>query len=185
MNRPINRELYSDQDLVQGCKKGKRRYQKTLYEKYARKMYGICLSYAHERSQAQDILQDAFIKVFQHIGQFDIQGSLEGWIRRIVVNTAIDSYRKEGKISNLLQVNEDLVEGNSRNEGLSDLQMDDLMAQVQRLPDGARIVFNLYAVEGFTHKEIAEQLDISIGTSKSQYNRARKLLLKWIDKATA
>ena len=148
-------------------------------------MYGICLSYAHERTQAQDILQDAFIKVFQHIGQFDIQGSLEGWIRRIVVNTAIDSYRKEGKIANLLQVNEDIVEGKSRNEGLNDLQMNDLMNQVQRLPDGARIVFNLYAVEGFTHKEIAQQLDISVGTSKSQYNRARKLLLKWIDKATA
>ncbi len=181
----MDRELYSDKDLVEGCKSGNRRYQKILYEKYARKMYGICLSYAHERSQAQDILQDAFIKVFQHVGQFDIQGSLEGWIRRIVINTAIDSYRKEGKISNLLQVNEDTVESQSRNEGLSDLQLKDLMKQVQRLPDGARIVFNLYAVEGFTHKEIADRLDISIGTSKSQYNRARKLLLKWIEKATA
>lgn len=181
----MDRELYSDKDLVEGCKSGNRRYQKILYVKYARKMYGICLSYAHERSQAQDILQDAFIKVFQHVGQFDIQGSLEGWIRRIVINTAIDSYRKEGKISNLLQVNEDIVESQSRNEGLSDLQLKDLMKQVQRLPDGARIVFNLYAVEGFTHKEIADRLDISIGTSKSQYNRARKLLLKWIEKATA
>jgi len=181
----MDRELYSDKDLVEGCKSGNRRYQKILYEKYARKMYGICLSYAHERSQAQDILQDAFIKVFQHVGQFDVQGSLEGWIRRIVINTAIDSYRKEGKISNLLQVNEDVVEGKIKNEGLSELQLKDLMKQVQRLPDGARIVFNLYAVEGFTHKEIAEQLDISIGTSKSQYNRARKLLLKWIEKATA
>jgi RNA polymerase sigma-70 factor (ECF subfamily) len=181
----MDRELYSDKDLVEGCKSGNRRYQKILYEKYARKMYGICLSYAHERSQAQDILQDAFIKVFQHVGQFDVQGSLEGWIRRIVINTAIDSYRKEGKISNLLQVNEDVVEGKIKNEGLSELQLKDLMKQVQRLPDGARIVFNLYAVEGFTHKEIAERLDISIGTSKSQYNRARKLLLKWIEKATA
>jgi len=181
----MNIELYNDQELVKGCKKGKRRYQEVLYQKYARKMYGICLSYVHERSQAQDVLQDAFVKVFLHIKKFDVHGSLEGWIRRIVINTAIDTYRKEGKMANLLPINEEIVEGNINNSGPGQLEMKELMKQVQRLPDGARMVFNLFAVEGFTHKEIAERLDISIGTSKSQYNRARKLLLKWIEKASA
>ncbi|MFP4556517.1 MAG: RNA polymerase sigma factor [Bacteroidales bacterium] len=174
--------LYKEEDIVKGCQKGDRRYQEILYRMYAPKMYGICISYAGERPLAQDMLQEAFVKIFKSIRNFKADGSLEGWVRRIVVNTALDLIRSKGRIHKLIQEETANVSTTSfsENNALPSMQMSDMLRFIAKLPDGARAVFNLFAVEGYSHKEIAEQLHISVGTSKSQFNRARNLLQNWI-----
>jgi RNA polymerase sigma-70 factor (ECF subfamily) len=172
-------ELYSEERIIEGCRQGKRQFRELLYRQYARKMYGICLSYAGNRPLAQDMLQEAFIKVFKNIGNFKSQGSFEGWIRKIVVNTSIDILRQTGKEQFIDEEYTDL-HISAENDALPNLQLKDLLVYIARLPKGSRMVFNLFAVEGYTHKEIAQELDISEGTSKSQFNRARYLLREWI-----
>jgi RNA polymerase sigma factor (sigma-70 family) len=172
-------ELYSEERIIEGCRQGKREYQEILYRRYARKMYGICLSYAGSRPPAQDMLQEAFIKVFRNIDHFKGQGSFEGWIRKIVVNTSIDMLRQTGKEQFIDEEISDL-QVSTGNDALPELHLKDLMEFIARLPEGARMVFNLFAVEGYTHKEIAQELNISEGTSKSQFNRARHLLKEWL-----
>ena len=179
-------DLYSDEDILKGCRKNKRQYQEILYRKYARKMYGICMSYAGNRDMAQDILQDAFIKVFENIRDFKMEGSLEGWIRRIVSNTAIDHLRKQTReyryiVDNNNEIKEEIFEP----DAVENLNTQDVMNMVGQLPEGARMIFNLYVLEGYTHKEIAEKMDISEGTSKSQFNRARKMLMNLLNKHSA
>jgi len=176
----MTEKQYNEEEILKGCKKNKREYQEILYRKYATKMYGICLSYAGERDLAQDMLQDAFIKVFGKIKDYKPTGSLEGWIRRIVSNTAIDHLRKLQRNRNFIPKEEAEFEESDCNSGFEKLKTQDLLNQVKLLPEGARLVFNLYAIEGFTHKEIATKLEISEGTSKSQFNRARNLLIKWL-----
>jgi RNA polymerase sigma-70 factor (ECF subfamily) len=170
------RELYSDSDLVQGCKNNERKYQELLYRKYAKKMYGICLGYAKDRSMAQDILQDGFVKVFKKIGDFREEGSLEGWIRRIITNTALDHLRKKSKLHEFIDDNKEVEEERLDNSILENINADGIFKLITRLPEGAKAVFNLYAIEGYTHKEIADKLEITEGTSKSQFKRARSLL---------
>src|SRR6056297_2093151 len=170
------RELYSDTELVQGCKNNDRKYQELLYRKYAKKMYGICLSYARDRSMAQDMLQDGFIKVFKKIDTFKEQGSLEGWIRRIITNTALDHLRKKSKLYEFIDDNKEVEEERMDNSILENINADGIFSMIKQLPEGAKAVFNLYAVEGYSHKEIAEKLEITEGTSKSQFKRARSLL---------
>lgn len=175
-------DLYSEEEILKGCKSNKRKYQELLYRKYAKKMYGICLSYAGDRELAQDILQDSFIKIFNKIREYRMEGSLEGWIRRIIVNTAIDHVRQRQRVKNyIVDDNDNNKEDMDDSDALQNLQTQDVLNQVAKLPEGARLVFNLYALEGYTHREIAEKLNISEGTSKSQYNRARKLLVSWLD----
>lgn len=178
-------DLYSEEEILKGCKKNKRQFQEILYRKYAKKMYGICLSYVGDRDLAQDVLQDSFIKIFDKIKGFNLVGSLEGWIRRIVSNTAIDYVRKQSRLQNYITEKEEIEDEVYEPNALQQLQTQDVLIQVARLPDGARVVFNLYALEGYTHKEIAEKLNITEGTSKSQFNRARKLLMSWLNKLTA
>ncbi|MBW6478384.1 MAG: RNA polymerase sigma factor [Bacteroidales bacterium] len=172
-------ELYSEGRIIEGCRKGEREFQEMLYRQYARKMYGICLSYAGSRPLAQDMLQEAFIKIFKNIGNFKSEGSFEGWIRKIVVNTSIDMLRQSGKEQFIVEEYPDM-EISTGNDALPELQLKDLMEFIARLPKGARMVFNLFAVEGYTHREIAQELNISEGTSKSQFNRARQLLRDWL-----
>lgn len=176
-------DLYPEEKILEGCKKKDRHFQEVLYRKYASKMYGICMGYAGERPLAQDMLQEAFVKVFRHINDYSRLGSLEGWIRRIVTNTAIDILRKKQK-TDLFIENEVTEQGPTPNKWTAPNYMEagDILKQIKKLPEGARIVFNLYAVEGYTHKEIAEKLHITTGTSKSQYSRARMLLQQWVDK---
>jgi RNA polymerase sigma-70 factor (ECF subfamily) len=169
-------ELYSDLELVQGCKKNKRKYQELLYRKYAKKMYGICLSYAKDRTMAQDMLQDGFVKVFGKIKTFRSEGSLEGWIRRIITNTALDYLRQKTRQFEFIDENQEVEEKKIDVNILEKINSDEILEKVAQLPNGARTVFNLYAVEGFSHKEIAKKLDITEGTSKSQYKRARAML---------
>lgn len=178
-------DFYSEEDILKACKKEKRFYQEILYRKYAKKMYGICLSYVSERNLAQDVLQESFIKVFEKIKDFKSKGSLEGWIRRIITNTAIDYLRSKQRMQNYISDKVEITEDVNEIDGYVNLKTQDILKQVSRLPDGARVVFNLYAVEGYTHKEIAKKLNITEGTSKSQFSRARKLLMTWLDKISA
>src|SRR6056297_577394 len=149
------RELYSDSELIQGCRDNDRKYQELLYRKYAKKMYGICLSYAKDRSVAQEILQDGFIKVFKKIDSFQEKGSLEGWIRRIITDTALDPLRKLSNLHKFIDENQEVEEGRLDNSILENIHADGIYQMIKQLPEGAKAVFNLYAVEGYTHKEIA------------------------------
>jgi RNA polymerase sigma factor (sigma-70 family) len=170
-------EFLSDEELVAGSIRGDRRIQEIVYRKYAKTMYNICLAYEPDRDIAKDILQDSFIKVFRTISTFNNQGSLEGWIRKIITNTAIDHFRQakiaESRffaIDSLLRSEEPHVKENTVMEN------EDILKVVKQLPEGARLVFNLYSLEGYNHKEISEMLGISEGTSKSQLSRAKQLL---------
>jgi len=176
---------YSEEKILQGCTKKKRQYQEILYRKYAKKMYGICLSYAGNRDMAQDIMQDAFIKIFNKINEYNKAGSLEGWIRKIITNTAIDYIRKQNRENKYIVDKEVLTVESYEEDAFEKLKAQDVLQIVAKLPDGARMVFNLYAMEGYTHKEIAEMMNITVGTSKSQYMRARKLLISLLNKFSA
>jgi RNA polymerase sigma factor (sigma-70 family) len=151
-----------------------------FYRHFSKKMYAISLGYAGERPMAQDILQESFIKIFRNIKHYRNDGSLESWVRRIVTNTAIDHIRQRKRTSNYLEAETSELLLHTENSALKIMGFNELMEQVGRLPDGARLIFNMYALEGYTHKEIAELLQISIGTSKSQVNRARKLIMDFV-----
>jgi len=165
-----------DSSLVKNCLKGDPIAQRKLFDKFAPKMLGVCMRYAKSTEQAEDVLQDSFIKVFQKLNHFKEKGSLEGWIRRIVVNTSLDQIRKELKFKdNVPMENVDYrLEQNSFI--LEGLAAEDLLGLVNTMPNGYKTVFNLFAIEGFSHKEIAQDLNISVNTSKSQYSRARAFL---------
>jgi RNA polymerase sigma-70 factor (ECF subfamily) len=169
-----------EKELLKGCIKGARKSQEEFYRLLAPKMYTICLSYATKKDDAMDILQDGFIKAFKNIKKFDSQGSLEGWLRRIIVNTAIDYYRKYKKEIPFLDSGEIQISDQGKESVLSSLGLEDILGYLNKLPEGARLIFNLYAIEGYNHKEIAKKLNVSEGTSKSQFNRARTLLKEWM-----
>jgi RNA polymerase sigma factor (sigma-70 family) len=168
-------QIFSDSDLIEGCIRGDRKMQHELYQRFAPKMYGVCLRYAGNAEEAEDILQEGFIKVFNKIGSFRSEGSFEGWIRRIFVNTAIEHFRKKIYLQPITEYEEDTVEGKYLSV-LDSLAAKDIIQLVQQLSPGYRTVFNMYVVEGYTHKQIAEALNISEGTSKSQLSRAKLIL---------
>lgn len=161
--------------LIKRCLNKDLHAQKELYHLFAPKMLAVCYRYAYDQLEAEDILQEGFIKVFSQLHKYLHKGSLEGWIRRIMVHTAIDHVRKERKFRFQLQIDE--VETDTIMEKEWDqLYFEDITKLIQELPDGFRIVFNLYAIEGYSHKEIAKKLNITSSTSRSQYARARSLL---------
>lgn len=172
----------TDEQLVEGCVKKQALAQKALYDKYSRRMLGVCLRYASSTDEAQDILQDGFIKVFDKIEAFNAKGSLEGWIRRIMVNTALDNFRKNKKHMNQTDVDDIKYQLKADNFVVESLEAKALLKIIQTLPTGFRTVFNLYAIEGYSHKEIGVMLDVSEGTSKSQYSRARAYIQKILEK---
>ncbi|MBK5721651.1 sigma-70 family RNA polymerase sigma factor [Dysgonomonas sp. Marseille-P4677] len=165
--------------IIAGCKEQKREAQKMLYEKYARTMYSICLRYSSDQDSAQDLLQDGFIKVFAHIGSFQEKGSFEGWLKRIFINLALENLRKK---KNIIQSSDDLqnlpemVDDSTEDSDMYKISETELLKMVQDLPRGYSAVFNLYAIEDYSHKEIADMMGISEGTSRSQYVRARQML---------
>ena len=171
----ISNQSFSDTDLLEGCIRGDRKAQRELYNRFSSKMYGVCLRYAANAEEAEDILQEGFIKVFRKIGSFRSEGSFEGWIRRIFVNTAIEHYRKKTYLQPITEQEENSIEGGYLSV-LDSLAERDIINLVQQLSPGYRTVFNMYVVEGYTHKQIAEQLGISEGTSKSQLSRAKQIL---------
>jgi RNA polymerase sigma-70 factor (ECF subfamily) len=168
--------MHSEKELVEQCLKGNPKSQEALYKQYAPRMYGVCMRYARNTLEADDILQEGFIKVFNFLKDYRQQGSLEGWIRRIVVNTAINYYRS--KIHEWDEVNIEKVSGspNLETSEIDNLSRDELLAQIQKLPEGYRLVFNLYVIEGYNHPEIGRLLNISENTSRSQLSRARASL---------
>lgn len=168
----------SEDQLLTGCKKGNVLCQKRLYDLYHPQMLGICIRYAQNRDEAQDILQEGFIKVFTRIGTFKGQGSLAGWIRKVIVNTALEHYRKNKKLRHEAEMENEPLMMVTKTNALDELQAADILAFIHRLPAGYRMVFNLFAIEGYSHEEIARQLDISVNTSYSQYHRAKALLQK-------
>jgi RNA polymerase sigma factor (sigma-70 family) len=169
--------LAQDNDLLVKCRDNDRKAQYELYNKYSGKMYFVCLRYAEDSDQAQDILQDGFIKVFKNLDKFRGEGSFEGWIRRIFVNTAIEYIRRKIDIKSISETHEESIETKEVN-GLNKLAADDIFKVIQTLPTGYKSVFNMYEIEGYSHKEIAEMLGISEGTSKSQLSRAKQMLKK-------
>jgi len=172
---------YSIDELMEGCKAGNRKLQEALYKQTAAKMMAICMRYAKDRMEAEDVLQMGYVKVFQKIKEYRGDGSFEGWMRRIMVNTAIESYRRNLKSMNIVPI-EDAYDQPSTGFDFSRLGMQDLMKVIQKLADGYRMVFNMYIIEGYSHKEIAETLGISEGASKSQLSRARAILKEEIIK---
>jgi RNA polymerase sigma factor (sigma-70 family) len=170
----------SEEILVKGCIENDRKMQELLYRKFSGEMYSICMAYENDRDKAKDILQDGFIKVFRSIETYEYQGSLKGWIRKIITNTAIDHWRRSLKETRFLSIDALNSKDQPFDSPSTSINCSDIINQVSRLPSGARMIFNLYALEGFSHKEIAEKLKISEGTSKSQVNRARQLIQQYL-----
>ena len=163
--------------IIEGCKKNKRSAQDRLYHKYSSLLFGICLRYCKSKPEAEDVLQEAFVKIYKHITTFTPGKSFEGWIKRITVNTAITNYRKEKKRSFHQDITEvEYSHPDQKYDHQAEFTQEELMKAIDRLPPGYKMVFNLYAIEGFKHKEIAEKLGVDINTSKSQLSRAKKHL---------
>jgi len=169
----------TEQQLIKGCIQRNVDCQRMLFEQYAGRMMTICLRYSCDRPEAEDMLQEAFIKIFSHIGQYKFEGSFEGWMKRIVVNCALKMIQKKRiRFSELS--NQDLIPTQTDSYALSSLTEDELLKLISKLPDGYRIVFNLYVMEEYSHDEIAVLLGIEATTSRSQLVKARKLLQKQI-----
>ena len=169
----------TDEQLVKKCLEKDALAQKQLFEFYSKRMMGVCLRYSKDKDEAQEVLQIGFIKVFEKLTLYNGKGSLEGWIRKVVVNTALDNIRKNKKFMDNVEMDKvDFQLQNDDVSGYEELKAQDLLKIIQAMPTGFRTVFNLFAVEGYSHKEIAEELNISVSTSKSQYSRARVYLQK-------
>jgi len=171
----------TDEQLIQGCIDGDRVAQKRLYEKYVGKMMGVCLRYSDNHDDASDILQEGFIKIFEKLGSYKKEGSFEGWIRRIFVNTALDHIRKNKTLKQMMEVESVEYLLPKSDSVLSDMAAEDLLGILQKIPAGYRTVFNMYVIEGYSHKEIAKELGITVNTSKSQFSRAKSFLRKIIE----
>jgi len=175
--------MLGEQELIDGCRKGDRSSQRALYDRYCRKMMVVCLRYSKSSAEAEDILQEAFVKVFQGIKDFRQESKLETWITRIMVNTALNAQRKKLYLFPMVDVEEtNLAE---EEVSISGIHFKELLEMIQALPQGCQSVFNMFAIEGYSHKEIADLLGVSEGTSKSQYARARSLLQNRLMKETS
>lgn len=170
-----------EKKLIQACIKEDKSAQKALYDLFSAKMYFVCLRYARHEAEAQDILQDAFIKVFDKLDSYRFSGSFEGWVRRIMVNTALNYCRKSTYKYENIGI-EDYQDKVVNSKAISRLSEQELLGIIQQLPDGYRMVFNLYIIEGYSHKEIAEMLSISENTSRSQLAKARKWVQNVLEK---
>jgi RNA polymerase sigma factor (sigma-70 family) len=173
----------SDRQIIELCAKHNRKAQQLLYDKYSRFLLGVCMRYANDKAEAEDILQDSFLKIFFNIRDFSGTGSFVGWLRKVAVNTAITYYHKNLKYRYHVEIEEYI----SVETGVASFEEDfytseELYKVLNELPTGYRMVFNLYAVEGYKHKEIAEILGIDTSTSKSQYSRAKAVIRDKLEK---
>ncbi len=171
-----------DFELVKQCLAGIPSAQKMLYDKFSPKMLGVCYRYMHSMQEAEDVLQETFIKVFKHLKDFKNEGSLEGWVRRITVNTALNHIKKNKRIAQELEIdNAHQLQSNVQVD-LSNYDTKLLMDIMHKMPDGYKVIMNLFAIEGYSHKEIADQLGIAEGTSRSQFLRAKIYFKKSLEK---
>lgn len=169
----------TERQIIEGCKKGDRDCEYLLYKKYGGKLLSICRRYARNEMEAEDWFQDGFIRVFKCMDQYRFEGSFEGWMRRVVVTTVLKKFQKKS-FKNEITGAEYIPDISVEPEVFSKLEEETLLALVAGLPDGYRVVFNLFAIEGFSHREIANELDIQESTSRSQLTKARKLLQKQV-----
>jgi RNA polymerase sigma-70 factor (ECF subfamily) len=168
--------------LIHNCKKNDAKAQEQIYKLFAPKFFGVCLKYSTNYVEAEDNLQDGFIIVFNKIEQFQFKGSFEGWAKRIMINNALQKYRSQVRF--LEVVNDRIIDDEVPEIDDIDVSLDYLMQIIQELPDRYRMVFNLYVLDGYSHKEIAEMLEITTGTTKSNLARARMILKEKIDQHT-
>ena len=161
------------EELIKRCVEGDRSAQEYLYRKYSSKLYGICLKYSRNKTEAEDNLHDSFMIIYDKIGQFSARGSFEGWLKRITVNTILQKYRKENYMS---QLPEQFRDATDETQPHLEVSLSTLLQYIQELPHKYRLTFNLYVLDGYSHKEISEQLGTSTGTSKSNLARARMIL---------
>ena len=168
--------MFEEHDLIAGCKREEMEARKELYERYAGVMLSLCVRYIGDRDLARDVLQDGFYKVFTKIGDYSGTGSFEGWMKRIFINTALEQLQKKRFLPITGEYEENIEDADI--SVFEKLSANDLLRCIAELPDGFRTVFNLHAVEGYSHVEIAEMLHIKEVTSRSQYMRARKILQK-------
>lgn len=173
----------TDQELLKGCLNGKRSAQKALYEKYRVSLFGVCLRYANSRQEAEDMLQDGFIKIFGDLYQYRPIGPLGGWMRRVVVNVALQHIRRRKKLFPVIDMAQVADKYEAEEDIFSEFGKKELVKMIQQLPAGYRAVFNMYVIEGYSHQEIAEQLKVNINTSKSQLSRAKAALRKMLEKS--
>lgn len=166
-------------DIIKGCLSGNKKDQELLYRRHAPRMYAVCLQYSGNDEEARDILQEGFIKIFENLIHYKNEGSFEGWMHRIIVNTALAKYREKTQLYRVDDI--DTIpepEASPFNEDYTGLEVVDLLDMIRELPPRYRMVFNLYAIEGYSHKEISQMANISEGTSKSNLSRARDILQK-------
>lgn len=170
-----------NEELLEGCLRKQARAQKLLYEKFSGIMMGVCMRYMDSREEAQDVLQEGFIKVFMNIRSYSGKGSFEGWMKKIMVNTALD-YLRTTKVERFHMNIDDVDYKLSRKAGIiENMNANSLLELIKTLPVGYRTIFNMYAIEGYSHNEISKKLKISVNTSKSQYFRAKNILQKKLE----
>ncbi|MGB0931116.1 MAG: RNA polymerase sigma factor [Chitinophagales bacterium] len=173
----------TEPQIIAACKNGNPAAQKQLYEQYKGKMMGVCLRYARNRAEAHDMFQEGFINIFKDLHQYQPTGAFGGWMRRVMVNTALKHIRREKRhLFTHIETSEIEDSYQSNEDVFSSFREKALLKMVQQLPDGYRMVFNLYVIEGYSHKEIAEQLEVSLSTSKTQLRKAKMALQKMIEK---
>ena len=170
---------YNEEEVVQGCINQDRHCQKLLYERYYGSMMAVCMRYTSDREEARDVLHEAFMKVFKNLGRFKSGTNLGAWIRRIMINTSIDHYRKNAKQPSFVEINNAVHEADVQ-DVVAEMSAEEILAFVQKLSPAYRAVFNLYVIEGYSHKEVGEALGISEGTSKSNLAKARAKLQQMI-----
>ena len=179
---PLKPNSLTERDLIERSLKGDRISQRDLFDMYSAKMLAVCQRYARHSAEAEDMFQEGFIRVFANLDKFKYNGSFEGWVRRIMINTSLKSIKKKSFKNESIGI-EDFQEKENKiaPEVFSKLSVDDLLSLIDDLPDGYKIVFNLYAIEGYSHKEIAEALNIEVSTSRSQLVKARRMLQRKIE----
>ena len=162
---------------IEGCKRNDPKSQKWVFDRYYRLMFGVCLRYYSDHDRVKDIVQEGFLKVFSNIEGYTSKGSFEGWLKRVTINTVLQQYRNQ-KVFDI--VNENIIDDTEIDIDEDAISIDYLLQIIQELPDRYRLIFNLYVLDGYSHKDIASMLDINIGTSKSNLARARQILKKTI-----
>lgn len=167
---------YTIDELISRSKAGDRKAQELLYKQFAPKMLGVCMRYATDKMEAEDMLQNGFIKIFNKLEDYRGEGAFEGWVRRIIVHSSIEYYRKHHKMVQIVDVTSLADEPSVNPSAMANMSVKDLMGLINQLSPGYKMVFNLYAIEGYSHREIAETVGITEGASKSQLSRARAIL---------
>ena len=171
-----------EESLIAGCIKGNQMAQKALFDSFSPKFFALCLRYMRSTDDAEDVLQEGMVKIFTKLPEYKGKGSFEGWMRRIIVNTCLDQIRKNQKLKLDVSIDKEEYKLSMNANILENMSANELIEEIKKMPPGYRVVFNMFAIEGYSHQEIAEKLGVKESTSKSQYLRARAYLKERIEK---